>query len=130
MKKVLLTLAMAACTVGSMAAAGHGRIVVARAGFGGGFGGGYYAPYPGAYFGAPMGGYYGYPNAGEVKLDTKVRDAEVFINGAYAGTTRDNRTMRLRPGQYNIEIRAFGQTRFAERVYVVAGKTMHIRPVL
>ena len=41
-----------------------------------------------------MGGYYGpvttsyYPNSGEVKLDTKVKDAEVFINGAYAGTTK------------------------------------------
>ena len=48
--------------------------------------------------------YYGYPNAGEVKLDTKVKDAGVFINGAYAGTTHDNKTMHLRPGTYNIEI--------------------------
>ena len=36
----------------------------------------------------------------------------------------------LRPGNYNIEIREGGQTRYAERVYVVAGKTLHLRPEL
>src|ERR1017187_4716541 len=29
------------------------------------------------------GGYYGVPNAGQVKLDTKVKDAQVFVDGAY-----------------------------------------------
>jgi len=33
------------------------------------------------------GGYYGVPNAGQVKLDTKVKDAQVFVDGAYAGTS-------------------------------------------
>ena len=74
--------------------------------------------------------YFAYPNAGEVKLDTKVKDAGVFINGAYAGTTHDNKTMHLRPGSYNIEIREAGRTAFAEKVYVVAGKTLHLHPEL
>ena len=55
-------------------------------------------------------GYYAYPNSGEIKLDTKVKDAAVFINGAYAGTTHENKSMHLRPGSYNIEIREAGQT--------------------
>ena len=71
----------------------------------------WYGPYWGpAYYG----GYY--PYAGQVKLDTKVRDAEVFINGAFAGTTHQNKTMHLRPGDYNIEIREAGVSKFTERV--------------
>jgi hypothetical protein len=85
----------------------------------------WYSPYWGpAYYG----GYY--PYAGQVKLDTKVRDAEVFINGAFAGTTHQNKTMHLRPGGYNIEIREAGVPKFTERVYVVPGKTLHLHPTL
>ena len=45
-----------------------------------GFWGGYHPPY----------GYYNpypvyYTNAGEVKLATNIKDADVYINGAYAG---------------------------------------------
>jgi hypothetical protein len=95
------------------------------------YGGGYYSPYWGPYWGPAYGGYYGYhPNSGEVKLDTKVKDAQVFINGAYAGTTHDNKSMHLRPGNYNIEIKEAGRTQYAERVYVVAGKTLHLHPEL
>ena len=90
--------------------------------------GGWYSPYWGPYWGPAYGGYY--RNSGEVKLDTKVKDAQVFINGAYAGTTHQNKTMNLRPGNYNIEIREGGHTQFAERVYVVAGKTLHLHPEL
>jgi hypothetical protein len=102
-------------------------------GFGRPYYGGWYSPYWGPYWGPAYGGYGYYnahPNSGEVKLDTKVKDAQVFINGAYAGTTRQNKSMYLRPGSYNIEIREAGRTRYAERVYVVAGKTLHLRPEL
>src|SRR5581483_4402353 len=93
--------------------------------------GGFYRPYWGPYWGGYWGPtVYAEPNVGEVKLDTKVKDAEVFINGAYAGSTHDNKTMRLRPGNYNIEIKEFGRTQYAERVYVVAGKTLHLHPEL
>ena len=68
--------------------------------------------------------------AGEVKLDTKVKDAQVFIDGAYAGTTKENKTMYLRPGSYNIQIRENGQTPFAQQVYIAAGKTVHLHPEL
>jgi hypothetical protein len=82
------------------------------------------------YWGPMYGGYYANPYAGEVKLDTKVKDAGVFINGAYAGTTHQNKSMHLRPGTYNIEIKEAGSTRYAEKIYVVAGKTLHLQPEL
>lgn len=80
----------------------------------------YYAPYPATVN----------PNAGKVKLDTKLKDAEVFINGAYAGTVREMKNMWMRQGSYKLEIRAPGREEFQSRIYVVPGKTIHIRPDL
>lgn len=127
MKKGMLVLAAALMTLApiSASAAVRGFVVVGRPYYGGAF----YSPYWGGYWGPYWGAGY-YPNAGEVKLDTKVKDAEVFINGAFAGTTHDNKTMHLRPGNYNIEIREAGQARFDQKVYVVAGKTLHLHPEL
>src|SRR5690349_3625741 len=121
MKKHLLILAAAVMTLAplSASAAVRGYVVVGRP-----YWGGWYAPYWGPYWGpAWRGYYYGNPNAGEVKLDTKVKDAQVFINGAYAGTTKQNKSMYLRPGSYNLEIREAGNTQYTEKIFVVAGKT-------
>src|SRR5258708_38703454 len=129
MKKGLLILATAMIALAPM----NASAAVVRGGFvvGRGIYGGWYGPYWGSYWGP---GYFApynvYPNLGEVKLDTKVRDAQVFINGAYSGTTHENRTMRLRPGTYNIEIREGSQTPFSQKIFVVAGKTMHLHPEL
>jgi hypothetical protein len=88
---------------------------------------GFYGPYGGP-------GYYGlyapYSNTGTLKIDSKAKDAEVFVNGSYAGTVKDNKTMHLRQGNYNIEIRHGGETTFSESVYVTAGKTLHIAPAV
>jgi len=73
-----------------------------------------------------------YPNRGEgqVKIDSKAKDAEVFIDDAYAGTVKEMKSMWLRPGTYDLEIRARSGEKFDEKVYVVAGKTVHIHPDL
>ncbi|HEV2691028.1 MAG TPA: PEGA domain-containing protein [Bryobacteraceae bacterium] len=128
MKKVLLSVAAALMLLAPMtASAAVRRVIVVGRPFGwyDPFWGPYWGPYGGYY-----GGYYGHPNSGEVKLDTKVKDAQVFINGSFAGTTHQNKSMYLRPGSYNIEIKEAGRTQFAERVYVVAGKTLKLRPEL
>jgi hypothetical protein len=125
MKKGLLILAAALMTLAPVSASAAVRVFV-----GAGYpyyGYGFYRPFWGPYWG-PY--YYAHPNAGEVKLDTKVKDAQVFINGAYAGTTHENKSMYLRPGSYNIEIKEAGRTPYAEKVYVVAGKTLHLHPEL
>src|SRR6266849_682197 len=128
MRRSLLILAAAIMTLAPMSASAavRGFVVVGRPYYGG-----WYSPYWGPYWGPAYGGYYyAYPNSGQIKLDTKVKDAEVFINGAYAGTTHQNKSMYLRPGSYNIEIREFGRTQYAEKIYVVAGKTLKLRPEL
>ena len=84
-----------------------------------------YGPFYGPY---PYGAYYGVPNVGHVKLDTKVKNAEVFVDGAYAGTAGKLKTMWMRPGTYNIELRAPGGEQFTEKIYVMAGKTVHVEP--
>ena len=129
MKKSMLVLAAALMTLAplSASAAVRGFVVVGRPYYG------WYAPYWGPYWGygpAYYGPYYTHPNAGEVKLDTKVKDAEVFINGSYAGTTKQNKSMYLRSGSYNLEIREAGRTAYAEKIYVVAGKTLKLHPEL
>lgn len=102
--------------------------VFVRGGYFGGPAYGMYSPYWGPY------GYGPYvtarPTMGKVKLDTKVKDAEVFINGSFAGTVGKLKSMWLREGTYNIEVRAAGRTPFAEKVYVVPGKTLHLHPDL
>ena len=126
MKKRFLILAAALMTLVPVSASAAARfVVVGRPYFGGGFYyGGYYNPYWGSYWGP---GYGYFPNSGEVKLDTKLKDASVFINGSFAGSTHDNKTMHLRPGKYNIEIREGAQTLLGENVFVVAGKTLHLQ---
>jgi hypothetical protein len=129
MKKGLLILAASLMSLAPVSAPAAVRafVTVGRPYYYGGF----YRPFWGTYWGPGWGTpYFAYSNAGEVKLDTKVKDAGVFINGAYAGTTHENKSMHLRPGSYNIEIREAGRTAFAERVYVVAGKTLKLHPEL
>ena len=117
MKKGLLILAAAAMLLAPMGASAAFRGAVV---FGGPYWG--WGPYWGGYWG-PGPYYYAYPNTGEIKIDTKVKDAQVFINGAFAGDTHDAKSMHLRPGSYDVEIREGGQMRFSERVYVAAGRT-------
>jgi hypothetical protein len=122
MKKAIIMCIMAAVMMAPLAYARPGRVFVGPA-----FGGGWYSPYWGAY---PY-GYYGYaPATGAVKFDTRVKDAEVYIDGAYAGTVGKLKTMQLRPGRYDIEVRAPGRTQFDKKVYVAAGKTLHLNPDL
>ena len=122
MKKVLMICITAAVMMAPLAA--HASRVIVAPAFGWG-----YSPYWGAYP-YPY-GYYGYaPATGAVKFDTDVKDAEVYINGAYAGTVGKLKTLNLRPGSYDIEVRAVGRTQFDKKVYIAAGKTLHLSPDL
>jgi hypothetical protein len=124
MKKMTLAIAGALMALAPLAAPAAVRVFVGPPAFGYGFySPGFYAPYgPGPY------GYYA--NAGTVKIDSKAKEAEVFVNGAYAGLVKDNKTMHFRQGSYTIEIRVAGGSTFSENVYVTAGKTIHIAPAV
>jgi hypothetical protein len=84
MKKTLLILAAALMMMAPVGASAAVRVFVG----GPVVYGGWYAPYWGPYWG-PYGYRAYYPNAGEVKLDTKVKDAQVFINGSYGDHERE-----------------------------------------
>jgi hypothetical protein len=122
MKKLMILVAGVVMAFAPMSAS------AARIFIGGGFYGpgpyAYWGPYPYAY------GYYAAPPTGEVKIDTKSKVDQVFINGAFAGTTKDMKTFHLRPGDYTIEVRNGGTSELNEKVYVAAGKTIHLQPAL
>jgi hypothetical protein len=94
---------------------------------GGYFGPGFYGP---AYYGwygpayvAPYGVWQA-PYEGKVKIETKMKDASVYVDGGYAGTVGQLKTFPLRPGTHNIELRdPSGQTILQEKIDVLAGKT-------
>ena len=95
--------------------------------FRGYFGPGFYGPAYYGWYGPAYVGPYGYvsvPNEGKVKIDTKMKDAGVFVDGGYAGTVGQLKTFALRPGAHNIEVRdPSGQTIMQEKIDVLAGKT-------
>ena len=125
MKKVTLLFAGALMALAPLGASAAVRVFVGGPAFGYG-----YRPYWGPGF---YGGYYmPYENTGSVKIDKQLAPptADVFINGSFAGTVKDNRTMHLRPGSYKIEIRQVGQAPMTQSVFVAAGKTVHLGPAL
>lgn len=66
------------------------------------------------------------PNLGEVKLQSSSRDAEVYLDNAYAGTVSKLKSFWLSPGVYELEVRAAGQAPHTKRIYVVTGKTLKV----
>lgn len=72
-------------------------------------------------------GYAYQPNMGEVKLQTRAKNGEVFLNGAYAGEVSKLKSMWLDPGAYNLEIRKLGHSIYERRIYVLTGKTLKVR---
>jgi hypothetical protein len=83
----------------------------------------------GVFFGPyPYGTTLGAANLGQVKIDSNFKDAEVFINGAFARTLGQLKTMNMRAGGYNIEVREPGRQPFQAKVFVVPGKTMKLHP--
>jgi PEGA domain-containing protein len=120
----------------------HGRVI-----FGGGFGGpgfygggfygpySYYGPYYGPYYGWGYGGGYGYgsygrsSDMGKVKIKTDLKDASVYVDGGYAGQTNKLKDFPLKTGSHDIELRDHnGNVFHHERIQVLAGRTIEIRP--
>jgi hypothetical protein len=131
-RAVLLT-ALAAClfvVFPTTASAAHIGI-----GFYGGYGWGPwgypYYPYGFVPYGyAPYGyGPYGYPYGGrplgEVHIKAPDGNAQIFINGAFAGRAHDLKRFYLVPGTYNIEQRA-GSDVQKQRVYVIANRSLNL----
>jgi hypothetical protein len=62
-----------------------------------------------------------------VKLVTQNKDAQVYVDGGYAGTAGKLKKFQLTPGQHDIELRdPSGKVLHGERVTVIPGKTVGI----
>jgi len=111
-------------------------VVVVRGGFYGGFYGphffGYLGPGPWVYgyWGAPYGfGYISGPNSGDVKIDTKLKDGKVYLDGGFIGYTDKVKKFALKAGQHDIEVRdKNGNSIYQEHIEVLPGRTVEIRP--
>jgi hypothetical protein len=101
------------------------RVIVAPyVAYGYGWGPGWY---PGYYYGRPQ-VYAVVPRGGDIKIDTHMKDASVYVDGGFAGTTAKLKHFTLQSGNHDIEVRnTAGQVLFKDRVNVIPGKTVDIK---
>jgi len=83
-----------------------------------GYGPGWYHPYE----------YYAVrPATGDVKLDTHLKDASVYVDGGYVGPVSKFKKFSLRPGNHDIEVSDSGGVIFEQKVQVIADKSVELR---
>jgi PEGA domain len=97
--------------------------------YGGGYGGGYYGGGYGGDYGSESGsGYYG---TGHLKLKIKPRDAEVYVDGYYAGLVDDFdgmfQKLELQAGPHRIEVRKPGFSTMTFEVRVPTDESVTYR---
>jgi len=94
---------------------------------------GYYGyGYRSAYYQYPI---YGpgryYDQSGSVRLQVSPREAEVFVDGYYAGTVDEFdgvfQRLNIAPGEHEIELYLSGHRSFSQRFYLQPGKSFNIR---
>ena len=126
--KFFLTGILAAATFAPIASA-RPPVVVFRGGFyGPGFGWygpGWYGPYAYGYDG------YGYrvANTGTIKIESKMKNDSVYVDGGFAGKVGDMKTFHLRTGAHDIEIKTpDGHSVYQEHVNVIGGNTIKLTP--
>jgi hypothetical protein len=70
------------------------------------------------------------PGKGEVKLSSlgHNKNAEVYIDNAYAGIAGKLKEMWLDPGAYDLSLKAADGSSFTKRIYVLSGKSLKITP--
>jgi hypothetical protein len=77
--------------------------------------------------------YYGY-NEASVRLEVQPKEAEVYIDGYYAGVVDDFdgafQRLRVEPGEHEIEIYLEGYRPFRQKVYLTPDRTFKIRHTL
>jgi hypothetical protein len=134
----LLALVCMVPTASAQRGGGFGGFRGGFGGFRGGFGyGGVYGGFgfygPGYYWGPWGYGYYGSYNdgaaggTGHIKLDMQAKDALVYVDGGYAGTSGKLKDFKIKAGNHDIELRdPSGHTFYQERVNVIPGQTVDV----
>jgi hypothetical protein len=131
-------------TVGSVGSASAGvrlGTISVGAGYGyasGPFWPGFYSPLSYGPFFDPFDTWIGYPfysspvylvpqpDKGQVSLQASSKDAEVYVDNAYAGTAATLKKFWLAPGVYDLEVRSKDQIPKKKRIYVLTGKTLKV----
>lgn len=86
------------------------------------FYGSFYSPFYGPYYGN-----FAYAtDKGEVKINANPKDAQVFLDGAYAGKADHLKDIWLDSGAYDLSLSAPGMETFHQRIYVISGKKLKI----
>jgi hypothetical protein len=98
----------------------------------------WYEPWaPGLYGYGPF--YYQYPiygprrydGSGSVRIEVKPREAEVFVDGYFAGRVDDFdgvfQRLNIEPGEHEVVIYLDGHRPFSQRFYLQPGKSFNIR---
>ncbi len=67
---------------------------------------------------------------GEIKLAVEPKQAEVFLDGAFAGAADGLKNFWLAPGAYDLAIKLPDRSPFEKRIYVLTGKTLRISATL
>jgi len=69
------------------------------------------------------------PNMGDVKIDTKIKNDSIYVDGGFAGVTGKLKKFSLTTGNHDIELRdSAGHTVVKERVQVMPRRTVEIKP--
>ena len=63
---------------------------------------------------------------GQVKLTADPKTAEVYIDGGYAGTADQLKTMWLDSGAYDLSLCAKGHNAFHQRIYILSRKSLKV----
>jgi len=66
------------------------------------------------------------PDKGQINLQSRYENADVYLDDAYAGTTSTLKKFWLAPGVYELEVRPQGQAPHKKRIYVLTGKTLKV----
>jgi hypothetical protein len=87
-----------------------------------------WGPYPQPY------GYYGFEPEGSLRIEVTPRDAEVYVDGYYAGTVDDFdgtfQRLHIETGEHEIEVYKEGFRPFRQKVYLTPDNTFRIRQAL
>ena len=63
---------------------------------------------------------------GEVQLTALPGKAEIYLDGAYAGTAQNLKRIWLDPGAYDLSVIAQNCAPFHKRIYVLSGKRLKV----
>jgi hypothetical protein len=109
----------------------------------------YYSPYSFAfsvgfgypYYGYPYYGYWGYPgpygygySGSSLHIQATPRNAEVFLDGYYAGKVDDFdgtfQRLRLEPGEHTLQLYLAGHRAVEQQLYLQPGNTFNVKTTL